>query len=189
MKRFETPSRFQLLTMRFSGGGASGAPADPPADPPAVPASVPPAAPTAPAAPPAADPPAKTYTDADLAAAKAEALAEYQKHLEEAKDYDKMTPEEKVIYLEAQRETDKLTQMATAKLAAQELPVELLEFVRGKDEADTDAKLKIVKAIIDKATQVGVDKRFKDNGYLPKGSAVTTSPDGGQKRERGVKVQ
>lgn len=183
MKKFEKPSRFQMLTMRFSGGGA----ADPSVDPPATPASMAPAAPLA--APPPADPPAKTYTDTELATARAEAVVEYQKHLEEAKDYDKMTPEEKVTYLEAQRETDKLTQLTTAKLAAQELPVELLEFVRGMDEADTDARIKEIKGIIDKAAQVGVDKRFKDNGYLPKGSAVTASPDGSQKRERGVKIQ
>lgn len=183
MKSFERQSKFRLLTMRFSGGGAAGGSADLPAEP----ATTAPAAPLT--SPPAADPPAKTYTDAELAAARAEAVTEYQKHLEEAKDYDKMTPEEKVTYLEAQRETDKLTQMATAKLAAQELPVELLEFVRGKDEADIDTKIKAVKTIIDKTAQTGVEKRFKDNGYLPKGSAVTANPDGSQKRERGVKVQ
>lgn len=181
MRDFERRSNIQRLSMRFADGAGGesaeqieGAAAQPAA---AVPASTP------------AEGTAKTYSDADLESAKSQAVADYKQHLEEAKDYEKMTPEEKVSYLEAQREADKLTQLTTNKLAAQNMPIELLPFVQGKDETEIDAVIKALGGIIDKAAQAGVEKRFKENGYLPKGSAVTGTADSGQKRERGVKVQ
>lgn len=175
------------------GGAAEGAPAGEPAQPaagagtgtpaaaPAKPANTEPAKPQ--------EPPAKAYTEAELQAATAQALAEYKRHLEDAKDYEKMTAEEKVAFLEQQRVNDKLAQYTTAKLAAQELPLDLLPFVQGKDEADTDGRLKAFRAAYDKGVQAGVEKRFKANGYLPRGTAAGEPGKETAKRSRGVSVK
>lgn len=134
---------------------------------------------------------AKTYTEAELEAARQQAVEAYKQHLEEAKDYEKMTPEEKVAYLEKQREEDRIARYATEKLSVQNLPVELLPFVQGPDEAGTDERLKTFKAAYDKAVQAGVEARFKLNGYIPRGTAASASDRGEQKqaRPRGVSMK
>ncbi|MEG1084601.1 MAG: DUF4355 domain-containing protein [Hydrogenoanaerobacterium sp.] len=133
-------------------------------------------------------PPAKTYSEDEVQAVTQKALDEYKQHLAEAKDYEKMTAEEKVEYLEKQRESDKLAQYTTAQLVAQELPPELLQFVQGSTEADTNERIKTFKAAYDKGVQAGVEKRFKANGYLPRGTAAGETNEETSKRPRGVTV-
>ncbi len=190
MKKFKSIAQ---LALRYSDGGAQPpAPADPAATPPAAPPAAPPApaAPAATPAPAAPTAPVKTYTEADVTAAKEAAIAEYKKHLEDAKDYEKMTPEEKVAYLEAQRADDKLSAYTTQKLSGAGVPAELLQFAKGKDEADTDARIKELKAVIDKGVQAGVDARFKNNSYVPRGSATAEGAAADTKpRPRGVTVE
>ncbi|MFV0497482.1 MAG: DUF4355 domain-containing protein [Candidatus Fimivivens sp.] len=191
MRKFKSIAQ---LSMRFSDGGAQPpAPADPTppaATPPATPAATPPATPPAATPPATATPPAKTFSEADVTAAKEAAIAEYKKHLEEAKDYEKMTPEEKVAYLEAQRADDKLSAYATQKLSASNMPVELLAYAKGTNEADTDTRIKELKAIIDKGVQSGVEARFKNNSYVPRGNAAAAGAAPETKsRSRGVTVQ
>lgn len=169
MRVFDRKRTLRQLAMRWADGGGDPAPADPkPADP-------------KPTDPKPADPPAKTYTEAEVEAARTEAVAAYKAHLEEAKDYDKMTAEEKVAYLEARAADDKLTAYAAQKLSAEKLPAELSAFAKGKNEADTDERVKSLKAVIAKAVQDGVDARFKGNHFVPRSSASgspETKPSG-----------
>ncbi len=194
MKRFAEhwERRLSRLAMRYSDGGAqSSAEGTEPAN--AGTESTGGTDAGAGAAQPASktDPEAKTYTEAELEAARQQAVEAYKQHLEEAKDYEKMTPEEKVAYLEKQREEDRIARYATEKLSAQNLPVELLPFVQGPDEAGTDERLKTFKAAYDKAVQAGVEARFKLNGYIPRGSAASASERSEQKqaRPRGVSMK
>lgn len=179
-------NRLKLLCMRLADGGSSseGTIAEPPV---AVPPSAQPSA--APAQPPKETTPEKAFTAEDLETAKAAAVEAYKQHLEEAKDYDKMTAEEKVAFLEKQRADDKIAQYATGKLSAQDLPIDLLPFIKGGSEAETDERLKVFKAAYDKGVQAGVEKRFQTNGYLPRGSAASSTDKSDAKRTRGVTVK
>lgn len=185
----------------FAGGGAAAQPADPapadpaaqPADPAAKPAD-PAAKPTDPAAKPT-DPAAKpadptpALTTEQLEAAKQQAVDEYKKHLEEAKDFEKMTADEKVVYLQKQMADEKLTGYTTNQLSVAGLPVELAAFAKGTDEKDTNERLKTLKAAYDKGVQAGVEKRFKANGYVPKETAADSSAAEKKARPRGVSVK
>lgn len=177
-------NRLKLLCMRFADGGSSGT--ETPAEPPAA---VPPAPPAAPAQPPKETAPDKAFTAEDLESAKAAAVEAYQHHLEEAKDYNKMTAEEKVAFLEQQRADDKIAQYAATKLSAQDLPLDLLPFIKGGSEAETDERLKAFKTAYDKGVQAGVDKRFQANGYLPRTTAAGDAGKAAEKRSRGVSVK
>lgn len=122
--------------------------------------------------------PEKTHTQADIDAAVEAALAKAKQEAENAKDYDKMTPEQKVAYLEAERNSTKLADFARAEIAKAELPVECIDFVKGKDETDTAARIQSFKAMFSTAVQSGVDKRFKDSGYEPQAGRAPTSLSG-----------
>lgn len=179
----------------FAGGGAA-QPADPaPADPaPADPAPKP--ADPAPKEPEKAEP-AKgaesALTAEQLETAKQQAATDaveaYKKHLEEAKDFEKMTAEEKVVYLQKQMADEKLTGYTTQQLSAAGLPVEFAAFVKGTDEKGTDERIKTLKAAYDKGVQAGVEQRFKGNGYVPKGTAAGKPGEEAKKRPRGVSVK
>jgi hypothetical protein len=170
----------------FADGGAATPPADP-ATPPETPPVTPP-----PETPPTT-PPAATVTAEQLATAKKQAaddaVAAYKQHLEEAKDFEKMTADEKVVYLQQQMADEKLTGYTTQQLSASGLPAELASFVKGTDEKDTDERIKTLKAAYDKGVQAGVEQRFKANGYIPKGTAAGQPGDEGKKRPRGVSVK
>jgi hypothetical protein len=118
-----------------------------------------------------------------------DAVEAYKHHLEEAKDFEKMTAEEKVVYLQKQMADEKLVGYTTQKLSAAGLPVEFSSFVKGTDEKDTDERIKTLKAAYDKGVQAGVDQRFKANGYVPKGTAAGQPGDEAKKRPRGVSVK
>lgn len=177
----------------FADGGAADPAADPaPADPapkPADPAPKP--------SDPALKEPAKgaenAYTAEQLEAEKQKAadvaVEAYKKHLEEAKDFEKMTAEEKVVYLQNQMADEKLTGYTTQKLSDAGLPVELAAFVKGSDEKGTDERIKTLKAAYDKGVQAGVEQRFKANGYVPRGTAATQLDNESKKRTRGVSVK
>ncbi len=186
----------------FAGGGAAQT-----ADPaPTDPAPIDPAPKAADPAPKAADPapkepgkaePAKgaenTYTTEQLETEKQKAAAAaveaYKKHLDEAKDFEKMTDAEKVVYLQKQMADEKLTGYTSQKLTDAGLPVDLAAFVKGSDEKDTDERIKTLKAAYDKGVQAGVEQRFKANGYVPKGTAAGKTDEETKKRPRGVSVK
>lgn len=164
---------FKKLCRRYSNGGVT-PPADPaladpkPADP--APADPKPADP-APADPKPADPdptPAtftKKQVDDATAAAATAAIEKYIKDQANAKDYDKMTPEQKVAYLESQEKDRKLSDFARDEISKAKLPTESLTFLKGSDEADTTAKVQAFKTMYEAAVQAGVDERFKSKGY------------------------
>ena len=193
----------------FAGGGTA-QPADPaPADPaptgptPAEPAPKP--APTDPAQKATKPQPNKTettetvkgtentFTAEQLETAKKQAASDavdsYKKHLEEAKDFEKMTDAEKVIYLQKQMADEKLTDYTSKKLSESGLPIELANFAKGTDEKNTDERVKALKNAFDKGVQSGVEQRFKANGYVPKGKAAGKPGQNAKKRERGVTVK
>ena len=118
-----------------------------------------------------------------------DAVEAYKKHLEEAKDFEKMTADEKVVYLQKQMADEKLTGYTTQKLSDSGLPVEFAAFVKGTDEKDTDERIKTLKAAYDKGVQSGVEQRFKGNGYVPKGTAAGKPGEEAKKRPRGVSVK
>lgn len=180
----------------FAGGGAAAQPADPaPADPAPVDPAPKPTDP-APKEPEKAEP-AKgaesTITAEQLETAKQQAATDaveaYKHHLEEAKDFEKMTADEKVVYLQKQMADEKLSGYTTQKLSTAGLPVEFAAFVKGTDEKDTDERIKTLKAAYDKGVQAGVDQRFKANGYVPKGTAAGQPGEEEKKRPRGVSVK
>lgn len=182
----------------FAGGGAAAQPADPtPADPapqPADPALNPAdPAPKEPAKPEPAKGTESAITAEQLETEKQQAAAaavdSYKKHLEEAKDFEKMTDAEKVVYLQNQMTNEKLSGYTTKQLSAAGLPVELASFVKGSDEKDTDERVKTLKAAYDKGVQAGVEQRFKANGYVPKGTAAGQPGDETKKRPHGVSVK
>lgn len=51
----------------------------------------------------------------------------------------------------------------------------LADFVMGEDETEIREKVKTFKDLFDKAVSAEVNKRFKDNGYIPKKSADLNS--------------
>lgn len=171
----------KMLCRCYSNGGAT-PPADPPADPkPADPAPADPKPADPPADPNPADP-AKTFTqkeydDAVTSAATA-AVEKYMKEQANAKDYDKMTPEQKVAYLESQAKDRKLSDFARDEISKAGLPADALAFLKGSDEADTTTKVQAFKTMYEAAVQIGVDARFKSAGYDPvSGKPVTSSEE------------
>lgn len=150
---------FKKLCRRYSNGGVT-----PPADPPAQ-----------------GNPPPKTFTQKDVDdAATTAATAAVEKYIKEqanAKDYDKMTPEQKVAYLETQEKDRKLSDFARDEISKAKLPNESLAFLKGSDEADTTAKVQAFKTMYEAAVQAGVDERFKSNGYNPSiGTPASSAP-------------
>lgn len=152
-------------------------PAAPAAADPTAPATAPatttaePAAPATVPAPTQADPPAeptaKTYTEAELEDAKQKALDAFKAQQEASKDYDKMTPEQKVAYLEAQAKDKELSDKALQKLNEKGIDASVLPFIKGKDEADTEARINSFKTLLDAQVQAGVEARFKAAGTNP----------------------
>lgn len=156
-----------------------------------------------PAASPATDPPAaeagKMYTDAQLAELKASWQQEYEQAQSAEKDFAKMTPEQKAQKLldDAKAESTRLlaeladrdlADYARGKLSEVELPAAALSFIKGKDQADTDARIKAFGELLAAGVQAGVEKRFKDNGYTPRSSAAGNPKDGKTKKARGVAI-
>lgn len=163
----------KLLCRRYSDGGAT-----PPAEP---------AAAQSPEPAPVADPvkqepakpePEKSYTKAEVDTAVNDAvsaaLAKYKQEQENAKDYDKMTPEQKVAFLEAERKDRALQDFTAKHLEEQKIPPQFAAFLKGTDEDNTKARAAEFKAVYDKAVQDGVDERFKQGGYNPKVSGTST---------------
>lgn len=168
--------KLSLLCRRYSDGGAAGgieptpapAPVTLPAAEPPVPAN--PADPAVPADPATEAKPAeaaKSFTQQDMDTAVQTALTKFKQEQENAKDFDKMTPEQKVTYLQAQMADKALSESAVKKLGEAGLPTDFVALVKGKDEADTEARIQTLKNQYDSAVQAGVEKRFKDNGYTP----------------------
>ena len=113
------------------------------------------------------EPAAQTFSKADVDGAVQAALSKFKQEQENSKDYDKMTPEQKVAHLEAQMADKTLSELAVKKLGEAGLSAECLPFIKGKDEADTTGKITAFKTMYDAAVQAGIEKRFKDNGYNP----------------------
>lgn len=163
-------------------GAASGADPAPPKAPEQTP-------PKKEAEPPKKEEPAKTYTDADLETARQKAAEDYKRHLEEAKDYEKMTPEEKVAHLEKQMAEEKLARYTADALVKAGTDASLAVFVKGADEKDTDDRVKSFKEVFDKAVQAGVEARFKSIGYTPRAGGVGSPAAEAEKKLRGVSVK
>lgn len=190
-----------------TGGSAAGTPAagagaasgtDP--TPPKAPEQTPPKPEQAPPKPeqaspkkeveaPKAEQSAKTYTDADLETARQKAVEEYKRHLQEATDYNKMTPEEKVAHLEKQMAEEKLARYTADALMKAGTDASLAVFVKGADEKDTDDRVKAFKEVFDKAVQAGVEARFKGIGYTPRAGGMGSPSAEAEKKPRGVSVK
>lgn len=48
-----------------------------------------------------------------------------------------------------------------------DISLSLVDFVMGEDKAEINTKIKAFKTLFDKAVAAEVDKRFKNNGYIP----------------------
>lgn len=131
---------------------------------------------------------ANTYTEQQLQEARAAAVEEYKRHLEEAKDYEKMTPEEKVAYLEQQRAEEKLERYASEKLAVAGLSPALARYVKSGNEKEIDAGVLQLKELLDKDVQAGVEARFRNMGYEPRGSGIG-KVSGKAARPRGITIE
>lgn len=136
-----------------------------------------------------AEEPPKTYTDADLETARQKAVEEYKRHLQEATDYNKMTPEEKVAHLEKQMAEEKLARYTADALVKAGTDASLAVFVKGADEKDTDDRVKAFKEVFDKAVQAGVEARFKGIGYTPRAGGMGSPSAEAEKKPRGVSVK
>jgi hypothetical protein len=163
-----------------------------------------PAAP--PATPPATEPAAgkpgaegKIYTEAQLAELQAKWEEEYKANQAAEKDFAKMTPAQKAqkllddqkaetAKLQAQLTDRDLTDYARGELAKAELPAGALAFVKGKDTTDTDARIKEFTALLAAGVQSGVEKRFKNAGYTPRGTSAGSTDDGKAQKPRGVTI-
>lgn len=139
----------------------------------------------------------KTYTDEQLADLKAQWQRDYEQTQSQAKDFEKMTPEQQAqkrldnekaetARLKAELADRDLTDYARGKIVEAELPADALAFVKGKDTADTDARIKTFSAMLAAGVQAGVEKRFKGNGYTPRRSAAGKTEEASKKRARGV---
>lgn len=168
------------------------------AQPGADPASTKPAA-ADPAADPAKAAAGKTYTDAELEALKTTWQQEYEQTQAAEKDFAKMTPAQQAqklledeksetARLKAELVDRDLTDYARGKIADTGLPTDALSFVKGKDQADTDARIKAFSAMLAAGVQAGVEARFKSNGYTPRGTAATNTGESGEKKQRGVTI-
>lgn len=172
------------------------APADPPAKAPETPPATGAATKDAETTPSATE---KTYTAADLESLKAQWQEEYEQGKAAEKDFAKMTPEQQAqkllddqkaetARLQAELADRDLADYTRGKLAEAQLPAEALAFVKGKDQADTDTRIKDFGKLLADGIQAGVDKRFKNNGYTPRGSAAGNTGDGQGKKHRGVSI-
>ena len=160
-----------MLCRRYSDGGATPPASDPAQTPPAAdPAQTPPE--TVPKSEgekkdgtTGATTASLTQTDVDKAVS--EAIAKYKQEQENSKDYNKMTAEQKVAYLE-QAAKDRTLQDFTAKhLEESKIPKEFASFLKGADENDTKKRAADFKAVYEAAVQAGVEARFKASGYEP----------------------
>ena len=170
------------ISMQYFAEPADPTPTDPPADPkpadpkPAGDPATDPA--TDPKKDPPADPPAKTFSQEDMDTAVSKAVEKLKQEQANAKDYDKMTPEQKVAYLEAERNNSKLFEFARSEAVKAKLPAEAFEFLKGKDEAEITSKITAFKTMFDSAVQTGVEARFKETGYDPSKSQTPPSTTG-----------
>lgn len=154
----------------YSNGGADPAPAvDPTPAPVADSASASDSKPTE---------PTKAFTQADIDDALSVAIAKLKQEEANSKDYEKMTPEQKVAFLEAERADTKLSDFARGEITKASLPVETLPFLKGKDEAETTSRITSFKTIYDTAVQTAVEARFKSAGYDPAISTVKLNSAG-----------
>lgn len=159
------------------------------------------------AAPPAADGAAadqqaaagKNYTDEQLAELKVQWQQEYEQSKAAEKDFKNLTPEQQAqkrlddqkaetARLQAELADRDLTDYARGKISEAKLPADALTFIKGKDQADTDAKIKAFSALLASGVQAGVEERFKTNGYTPRSSAAGASDASGSKKTRGVAI-
>lgn len=176
-------------TPAAGAGAASGTDPAPPKAPEQTPPKPEQAPPKKEVEAPKAEQSAKTYTDADLEKARQKAVEDYKRHLEEARDYEKMTPEEKVAHLEKQMAEEKLARYTADALVKAGTDASLAVFVKGADEKDTDDRVKSFKEVFDKAVQAGVEARFKSIGYTPRAGGVGSPAAEAEKKPRGVSVK
>lgn len=132
--------------------------------------------------------PIKAFTQEQLQQAREEAVEEYKRHLEEAQDYEKMTAEEKVAYLERQRAEEKLERYAAEKLIDAGLPTDFTRYVKAADEKAIESGIQQLKAVFDKNVQAGVEARFRRDGYEPRGTGFGKT-GASMPRPRGVSLE
>lgn len=134
--------------------------------------------------PPATDPTKsepitdKGFTQSDIDKAVADGIAKFKAEQENAKDYNKMTSEQKVAYLEAAAKDRTLQDFTVKHLEESNIPKEFASFLKGSDEEDTKKRTADFKSIYDTAVQAGVETRFKQSAYEPgksSGSATSSS--------------
>lgn len=133
--------------------------------------------------------PIKAFTQEQLQQAREEAVEEYKRHLEEAQDYEKMTAEEKVAYLERQRAEEKLERYAAEKLVDAGLPTDFTRYVKATDEKAIESGIQQLKAVFDKNVQAGVEARFRRDGYEPRGTGFGKTGAASMPRPRGVSLE
>lgn len=171
-------------------------PTEPPADPtdPAEPTEPTPKAPEAPA-----EPEGTRYTAKQLEELKKTWETEYKQQQSVQKAFEEMTPEEQAQKLLADQQAENerlqaqiadrdLTDYARGLIAKEELPADSLDFIKGKDEQDTDKRATTFKAMLANGIQEGVEKRFKGNGYTPRGSSSGLDEGSSKRTHRGVSI-
>lgn len=168
-----------------------------PQETPALEATAAAAAPVPAATTPPPVPEGTLYTDAQLQALKATWLTEQQAAQSAEQDFEKMTPEQQAqkqledqktetARLQAELKARDLADYARCEISKAQLPPEALAFVTGSDNAEIDTKIKVFAALLATGVQAGVNQRFQQNGYTPRGSAVSDTGADCKKRSRGV---
>lgn len=159
----------KMLCRRYSDGGATPPAADPASTvtPPASDPAVLPATDPKPDGDAKSTPTAPTLTQADVDKAVSDAIEKFKAEQANAKDYDKMTAEQKVAYLEQAAKDRALQDFTANHLSEIKLPKEFASFLKGTDEEDTKKRAADFKTAYDAAVQAGVEARFKESGYEP----------------------
>lgn len=141
----------------------------------------------------------KTYTEEQLAELKSTWQHEYEQSKEAEKDFKTLTPEQQsqkqlddqkaeTARLQAELADRDLADYARSKISEANLPTDAIVFVKGKDQADTDAKIKSFSGLLASGVQAGIEERFKTNGYTPRNSAAGSDGKDNAKAQRGVSV-
>lgn len=125
--------------------------------------------------------------DTEKAAQEAAARAEELAKLGEAEREKKLREESEaeLSRLKAQIADKELTEYTRTKVDGAALPASAVDFIKGKDEADTDQRIKAFGEMFTAAVQEGVEARFKENGYTPRRSGGDVTPETNYQR-RGV---
>lgn len=134
----------------------------------------------------------KVYTEEDLSALREKWLKEDSEAKQKEEELKKLSPEQQAIAraeaLEKEVADMKLTNYARTQMIAADIPENAISLVKGKDEADTDARIKAFGEILTAGIQMGVEKRFQEHGHTPKGNSAGKS-EGNEKSRRSSGVQ